>query len=213
VPYCPNCGKAIFAEEKFCHHCSQKINISTAQHTATEIPFSTAPKIDIPIQKQQILQTQLSQPPAPHIQPPTVQRGNASPAQVPHNQPGWVKDGIRGTVRGVRKDILIFGVGNRREERELTFRLEQIDDVGNIIEIIPSSAKFSMNQTTGMINDGDTVVVLGSRDSSGLFVARKLYNESTNCEFNLKQNPVSLVLVLLVLIAIGFFLFFILLTH
>jgi len=210
VPYCPNCGNEILTEEKFCHHCGQKINIPIAQYASTETPVSTAPNFEIPIQRQQVPQTRPPQKTAPQIQPPTVQRVQARFAQVPLNQPDWVKEGIRGTARGVQRETLVIGMrsdGRVQEEREVTFRLERIDDAGNIIEIIPVSTKFCRKQSTGSINDGDTVVVLGSQDSSGLFVVRKLYNKSMNYEFKLKPKGGWIISLVLALIAVVTFFF------
>lgn len=186
MPFCPNCGNGISTEEKFCSQCGQKIKVPAARPTTAATPVTPAPPtVQVPSRDPQRPQTHQPPVPAPQVRPPTVQQGPSRPTQVPIIQPKWVKEGIRGTVRGVQKGAIF--IGNETFD-ELTFTLERVDDAGNIIEIIPIQAKFKRADTSGLIRDGVTVVVLGSEDKSGGIFARKLYNESADYEYKLASK-------------------------
>ncbi|VVB72168.1 Uncharacterised protein [uncultured archaeon] len=88
-------------------------------------------------------------------------------------------NGIRGTVRSVEKRE-ISGPYQKKEDY-ISFRLEKMDESGNVIEQIPVEmrADFIKGQ---VIKDGDSVIVKGKRDREGLLRTDSVYIVETGLE-------------------------------
>jgi hypothetical protein len=88
------------------------------------------------------------------------------------------RHGVMGTVRHVEKREI---TKNKEAFDYLGFRLEIADPNGNVTEIIP--VEMCAGSIAGrIIKDGDSVMVLGKRNSSGLMTAKSIFNLTTSAE-------------------------------
>lgn len=90
--------------------------------------------------------------------------------------------GTHGTARNV--DIHEVSDGGMGDEDYMSFRLEVIDNEGNIKEIIPVEAR--VKEISGRITEGDKLIVLGRRNRRGLLKPKSIYNGTTNLSIKLR---------------------------
>lgn len=107
-----------------------------------------------------------------------------SEKRMPANSvPGCFRKGIRGTARGVEKrEVSNGGVG---KEDYLAFRLEIVDNEGNVREFVPTEAR--AKEISGKIMEGDTLIVIGRRNRQGLLKPKSIYNVTTNSTTKVKE--------------------------
>ncbi len=79
----------------------------------------------------------------------------------------------KSTFRGIARNV------NQREDiRGLTFRLERIDNEGNVIDYVATSAMDSLSLKGGLV-DGDEIEVNGKIDKEGLLIPKQIRNLKT----------------------------------
>jgi hypothetical protein len=193
MPYCSDCGKPIVADDKFCPYCGQSTGFvkSSTETEATTPPSVAPPTVSAPQQATAPIPPTVQKPAPPVIEPPSIQRAVVKKAEPNQYQPAWVKEGIRGTVRALEKDVVIDK--KKGNVREIAFRLQIIDQSGNEVEIIPVQALVCYKHSASLLNNGEIAVVKGYTDPGGLFIATGLYNESTDFEFKLMPRISRLV--------------------
>jgi zinc-ribbon domain len=201
MPFCPECGKTVLEDQKFCPSCGKGLkaqDIPSVPEKRAPGPAAASPP-------------QVQAPSAPVVSPPTVVTSQPEPVQVNPHRPAWAKDGVWGTVRNLKIGEILTGNKNYGDpyEREMTFILERYDRNGNRIDSIPVLFTYSARSTSGIINNGDTVWIKGSRDKSGMLRATRMYNETVNYEFKGGGGYAGMVLGIIgaiVLLFIGFLL-------
>ncbi len=100
-------------------------------------------------------------------------------------------------VRGVAR-----GVSWRKEGAEypldvLTFRVEQVDENGNIINYVPVTMKGLIK---GSIADGDEVEVVGHVDDDGWLNAESIYNLKTHAYTKPQKSLLSTVFIIIFIV-------------
>jgi hypothetical protein len=97
--------------------------------------------------------------------------------------PKKFRKGLRGTARGVENKEFKDNVTGT--DKFLAFRLEIVDNEGNIKELVP--VEVLAKTISGRIRDGDTIVVIGKRNRRGLLKPKGIYNESTKLVIKMKN--------------------------
>jgi len=110
-----------------------------------------------------------------------IQDGRMSTSNVPRR----FHKGIRGTARDVEKREVSSKGHDKASEDYLSFRLERVDDEGNVMELIPIEIR-AENIPGRIIKDGDTVIVMGRRNRQGLMIPKFIFNVTTNSEIKVK---------------------------
>ena len=91
--------------------------------------------------------------------------------------------------RGIARNV------NWRKEKEyfdvLTFRIERIDNEGNVIDYVPVTME---GYIKGNLADGDEVEVVGKIDSNGLLNAESIYNIRTKSYIRTRKTDLWLVI-------------------
>ena len=109
----------------------------------------------------------------------TLSKSNISKTDIPPR----FRAGIQGVARGVENQDVSLSSGEGTEEF-LAFRLEVVDNEGNIQDLIPVETQ--AREILGKIKEGDTLVVLGKRNRQGLLKPKSIYNVSTRLEIKTK---------------------------
>lgn len=87
--------------------------------------------------------------------------------------------GKRTTVTGVARNVTW-------RESQITFRVEQVDDVGNVTGYV--SVEGTTIESKDMVTDGDTVEVTGTLNENEVLELKELENQTTGATFTLSYG-------------------------
>jgi len=113
-----------------------------------------------------------------------VAYNNSNQAQLPSSEKGDFRS-IQGFARYVNRNTIKGGQGQADEEY-VSFRLERVDYLGNIIDQIPVELRAPQKMPGKSINNGDKVIVKGGRFEKGILIPEIIYNITTNSEIAIK---------------------------
>jgi len=122
----------------------------------------------------------------------TVRSSPVSAARIRHkkndalteNVPKRFRNGTRGIVRN-----LAFGESFKKREYTIGFRLEIIDDDGNVTELIPVEAR-AEEIPSNVMTEGDRVILIGSKNRKGVMITKHVFDITTNSEIKFGESDI-----------------------
>ena len=103
------------------------------------------------------------------------------------------------TFRGIARNVNWRKKGGEYSIDVLTFRIERIDNEGNVTDYVPVTMK---GHIKGNLVDGDEVEVVGKIDSDGLLNAETIYNIRTKAYIRTQKTGLGLLIIPLIFVSL-----------